>query len=67
VSQRTNSAGPVGNPAASSGYTLPVWAAAAARAALQTLLEQEPALLQPLQLAPGAPPEPVPVEAAARL
>jgi cobalt-precorrin-5B (C1)-methyltransferase len=67
VSQRTNSAGPVGNPAASSGYTLPVWAAAAARAALQTLLEQEPALLQPLQLAPGAAPEPVPVEAAARL
>ncbi|MFM7734015.1 MAG: cobalt-precorrin-5B (C(1))-methyltransferase, partial [Cyanobium sp.] len=47
---------------------MPVWCAAAARAALQALLGQpHPALVQPLQLRPGAEPQPVPIEAVAPL
>ena len=50
------------------GYILPVWCAAAARAALQALLGQpRPALQQPLQLGEGADPQLVPIEAVAPL
>jgi cobalt-precorrin-5B (C1)-methyltransferase len=50
------------------GFILPVWCAAAARAALQVLLGQpRPALLQPLQLGEGADPQLVPIEAVAPL
>ncbi len=50
------------------GFILPVWCAAAARAALQALLGQpRPALLQPLQLGEGADPQLVPIEAVAPL
>ncbi len=55
-------------PADAVGLILPVWCAAAARAALQALLGQpHPALVQPLQLRPGAEPQPVPIEAVAPL
>ncbi|MEB3184252.1 MAG: cobalt-precorrin-5B (C(1))-methyltransferase CbiD [Cyanobacteriota bacterium] len=47
------------------GWTLPVWAAAAARAALIVLRGEPFAQGQPLVLAPGADPQPVPVLAAA--
>jgi len=50
------------------GFILPVWCAAAARAALQALLGQpRPALRQPLQLGEGAEPQLVPIEAVAPL
>lgn len=49
------------------GYTLPVWTAAAARAALQGLRGEPVMAEQPLQLEPGAPAEPVAIEAAAPL
>ena len=53
---------------AADGFILPVWCAAAARAALQVLLgHPHPGLSQPLQLQAGADPQPVPVEAAAPL
>ena len=62
MSQRTSS-----SIATAAGYTLPVWMAAAARAALQLLCGEAAQPLQPLQLAAAAEPEPVPVQAAARL
>ncbi len=49
------------------GLILPVWLAAAARAAVQVLLGEPFCPEQPLELEPGAPPQPVPVEAAAPL
>jgi cobalt-precorrin-5B (C1)-methyltransferase len=49
------------------GYTLPVWCAAAARAALQVLCQQPVDREQPLRLEAGAASEPVPIEAAAPL
>ncbi|MEX1316597.1 MAG: cobalt-precorrin-5B (C(1))-methyltransferase CbiD, partial [Synechococcaceae cyanobacterium] len=49
------------------GYTLPVWTAAAARAALQALRQEPVARDQPLRLEPGAAPEAIPIEAAAPL
>ncbi|MEO1002049.1 MAG: cobalt-precorrin-5B (C(1))-methyltransferase CbiD [Cyanobacteria bacterium J06638_7] len=52
---------------AEGGYTLPVWCAAAARAALQVLLGEPPAPAQPLRLEAGGVPRPIPVEAAAPL
>ena len=55
-------------PADAPGFILPVWCAAAARAALQALVGQpHPALVQPLQLRAGAEPQPVPIEAVAPL
>lgn len=55
-------------PAEAPGYILPVWCAAAARAALQALLAHpHPDLRQPLQLQAGAAPQPVPIEAVAPL
>jgi len=54
----------------SSGYTLPVWVAAAAVAAMQPLLGRSPVAEVHLQLQPDDPEaglQPVPVEAAARL
>ncbi|MFO8237897.1 MAG: cobalt-precorrin-5B (C(1))-methyltransferase CbiD [Prochlorococcaceae cyanobacterium] len=49
------------------GYTLPVWTAAAARAALQELRQEPVAREQPLQLEAGAAPEAIPIEAVAPL
>jgi len=51
------------------GYTLPVWVAAAARAAVGALLGESkgPAVMLELLEPPGAVPVPVPVEAAAAL
>ncbi len=49
------------------GLILPVWLAAAARAAVQVLLGEPFCPEQPLELEPGAPVQPVPVEAAAPL
>ena len=54
---------PLGAP----GWTLPVWLAAAARAALIALRGEPFAVPQPLALEPGAAPQPVPVLAAAPL
>jgi len=54
----------------SGGFTLPVWVAAAAQAAVQQLLDRPFSPLVQLQLRPDAaevPLQPVPVEAAARL
>ncbi len=52
---------------AEGGYTLPVWCAAAARAALQGLLREPVAREQPLRLDTGAEPRLIPIEAAAPL
>jgi cobalt-precorrin-5B (C1)-methyltransferase len=52
---------------AETGFTLPVWFAAAARAALLGLLGEPWRASQPLELAPGAEPTAVPVEAVAPL
>jgi cobalt-precorrin-5B (C1)-methyltransferase len=52
---------------ADTGFTLPVWTAAAARAALQGLRGEPVAAQQPLQLEQGAAAEPVAIEAAAPL
>ncbi|MCP9886948.1 cobalt-precorrin-5B (C(1))-methyltransferase [Cyanobium sp. ATX 6A2] len=49
------------------GYTLPVWTAAAARAALQGLRREPVDAEQPLRLDPGAGIEAIPIEAAAPL
>jgi cobalt-precorrin-5B (C1)-methyltransferase len=49
------------------GFILPVWLAAAARAAVQGLLGEPFTATQPLELEPGAAPTAVPVEAAAPL
>jgi cobalt-precorrin-5B (C1)-methyltransferase len=49
------------------GFTLPVWLAAAARAALQVLLSQVPDRPQPLQLEAAGSLVPVPIEAVAPL
>jgi cobalt-precorrin-5B (C1)-methyltransferase len=49
------------------GLTLPVWAAAAARAALEALLGEPFCPQQPLDLLAGDPPQPIPVCAAAAL
>ncbi|MFN7230030.1 MAG: cobalt-precorrin-5B (C(1))-methyltransferase CbiD [Synechococcaceae cyanobacterium] len=54
-------------PAAARGLTLPVWAAAAARAALMALRGDGFSPLQPLDLLDGGPPRPVPVCSAAPL
>ncbi|MEB3266157.1 MAG: cobalt-precorrin-5B (C(1))-methyltransferase CbiD [Cyanobacteriota bacterium] len=54
-------------PPATVGLTLPVWAAAAARAALQLLRGEAFEPQQPLDLLAGGPPRPVPVCAAAPL
>ena len=54
-------------PTANRGYTLPVWVAAAARAALQRLRGEGFTPEVPLLLEPAADPVPVPVEAAAHL
>ncbi len=53
--------------ALSAGWTLPVWMAAAARAAVLSLRGDAVERQQPLQLEPGAEPQPVPVLAAAPL
>lgn len=53
--------------ALSAGWTLPVWTAAAARAAVLSLRGDAVERQQPLQLEPGAEPQPVPVLAAAPL
>ncbi len=59
---------PAAAPPARSGYTLPVWLAAAARAALACLRGEPPAALQPLVLEAGASQSvDLPVEAAAPL
>jgi len=50
-----------------SGWTLPVWTAAAARAALIALRAEQFTPQQPLELEPGAAPQRVPVLAAALL
>ncbi|EDY38367.1 cobalamin biosynthesis protein CbiD [Cyanobium sp. PCC 7001] len=55
------------SPPPPSGFILPVWLAAAARAAVQALLGEPFAAHQPLELEPGASPTPVPVEAVAPL
>jgi cobalt-precorrin-5B (C1)-methyltransferase len=52
---------------AAAGWTLPVWLAAAARAALVALRGEDFTSHQPLQLEPGGAPQPVPVLAAAPL
>ena len=66
MSARPQSAEAEGS-AAQSGLILPVWAAAAARAALLCLRGESVERCQPLQLAAGEAPRPVPIEAVAPL